>query len=122
MRATKLAQPVRLHDVVVRAELEPDHTVDLLPPRAHDDDRDVRARAKLAADGEAVDVGQPEIEQDQVGFVGVERFLPGRDAHDVVALAPEPLDERLRDRVFVFHDQHAHGGRVARGSGPPRVG
>ena len=106
----ELAQAERLHDVVVRAELEPDDAVDLLALRRDHDDRHVRARAQLAADREAVDVRQPEVEQHEVDGGGVERRLAGRDARHLEALAREPLDERLGDRVFVLDDEQVHAG------------
>ena len=62
----QLAQPERLDDVVVGAELEPDDAVGLLAAGGHDDDRDARALAQLPADVEAVDVRQAQVEQDEV--------------------------------------------------------
>ena len=104
----ELAQPERLDEVVVRAELEPDDSVDLFASRRDDDDRDRRARPQLAADLEAVHVGQPEVEQDDVRLVGGERLLPGRRAHDLEAFAPQALRERDRNRVVVLDEQHIH--------------
>ena len=104
----ELAQPERLDDVVVRAELEPDDAVDLLALRRDHDDRHVRAGPQLAADREAVDIGQPNVEQHEVGRRRVEGFLPGGDTGDLEALRREPLDERLRDRVFVLDDEQVH--------------
>ena len=46
----QLAEAERLDDVVVRAELEPDHPIDLLPLGGDDDDRHVRAGAQPSAD------------------------------------------------------------------------
>ena len=110
----ELAQPERLDDVVVRAELEPDDAVDLLALGGDHDDRDVRASAQLAADGEPVDVGQAEVEQDEVGRRRVERLLPRRDARHLEALRAQALDERLGDRVLVLDDEQVHGLIVGR--------
>jgi hypothetical protein len=55
----KLADAVWLDDVVVRAELEPHHPVDLLAPRADDDDRHAGALSKPPADLQAVQAAAP---------------------------------------------------------------
>ena len=68
----------------------------------------VRAGPQLAADGEAVDVGQPDVEQHEVGGRRVERLLPGRDARHLEPLREQALDERLGDRVFVLDDEQVH--------------
>ena len=62
----QLAQPERLDDVVVRAELEPDHPVRLLAARGDDDDRHVGPLAHAPADVEPVGVGKPQVEQHQI--------------------------------------------------------
>ena len=73
--------------------------------------------AQLAADREAVDVRQAEVEQDEVGAGRRRaRACAGRDALDVEALrARRPFDERLGDRVLVLDDEQLHasslGGR-----------
>ncbi len=63
----QLAEAERLDHVVVGAELEADHLVDLLPARRDHDDRHVRALAQPAADRVAVRVGQAQVEEDDVG-------------------------------------------------------
>ena len=52
----QLAQPERLGHVVVGADLEADHRVDLGVARGHHDDRHPRARAQLAAHVDAGDL------------------------------------------------------------------
>ena len=109
----QLAQPERLDDVVVGAELEPDDPVGLLAARGDDDDRHVGALAQLPADVEPVGVREPQVEQDEVRLGRLERRRTGRGALDLEALAAEPLDERLGDCVLVLDDQDAHGDIVA---------
>ena len=66
----------------------------------------VGARAQLAADGEAVDVGQAEVEQDDIRLRRLERLRArSRRASTSKPFAPQPLDERLGDRVLVLDDQ-----------------
>src|SRR5581483_11570767 len=104
----QLAEAEGLHDVVVRAELEPDDAVDLLALRADHDDRDVRAAPKLAANGEAVEVGQRQVEQDEIGLARLERRPACPDALDREAFPPKSFGERLRDRILVLDDQDLH--------------
>ena len=112
----ELAHAERLHDVVVRAELEPDDAVDLLSLGGDHDDRDVRARAQLAAHRVAVDVRQAEVEEDDVGRGSLHDRLGARcDTVDLVPLAAQPFRERLRDGVLVLDDQDPH--RVIVGAG-----
>ena len=66
----QLPEPERLHDVVVGAELEQEHAIELVAARGEHDDRRVGGSAQCAADVGAVDVGEPEVEQDEVGVVG----------------------------------------------------
>ena len=59
-----------LREVVVGAELEPDEAVDLVAAGGDHHDVGVAERADLAAHVGAVDVGQGEVERDQVGVEG----------------------------------------------------
>jgi len=104
----ELAKAEWLHEVVVRSELETDDTVDLLTEGGNDDDRNVGARTKLPANGEAVDIGQPEIEQHEIRRVGGKRSRTRARPHHVEPFAPQPFRERVSDRVVVFHKQHTH--------------
>ena len=108
----ELAQAERLDEVVVGSELEADDAVDLLAARRDDDDRHVAARPQLTADGEAVDVRQPEVEQHEVGRLCGEGIRPGRDADDVEPLAPQALGERHGDRIVVLDEQDVHHRRI----------
>ena len=65
---THLARAKRLHDVIIRAKLKPDHAINLLAARGEHDDRDVpplRHRANLTAQIKTRAVRQPHIQNDQ---------------------------------------------------------
>ena len=120
----ELTEPERLDDVVVRAELEPDDAVDLVAARGDDDDRHVRLGTQLAAQVEPVEVGQTEIEQDDVRprailVEAVERAAPRVAVADGEPLSLEAPDERDRDVVVVFDQEYIHPQRVGALSPPP---
>ena len=66
----ELAEPERLHDVVVGADLQEPDAVELVLAGGDDDDRHVGAGADAAADLAAVEIGETEVEQDEVGGLG----------------------------------------------------
>ena len=63
----ELARAERLGQVVVGAELEPEQLVELVVASGEHHDRDRRVAAQLAGDVEAVEAGQAEVEDDEVG-------------------------------------------------------
>ena len=69
----------RLHDVVVRSELEPDDPVDLFAAGGEHHDRHVGARADLPAEVAAVPVRKHHVEEHHVRFVATERLACGRE-------------------------------------------
>lgn len=66
MRADQLAEAERLHEVVVRAEFEEEHAVELVAASRQHDDRNLRTLANLPAHVFAVEVGESEVEEDEV--------------------------------------------------------
>ena len=68
----QLPHPVRLGHVVVRADLQPNHSVDLLPAGRHHDHRRVGDRADAAAHVDPGQSGQHHVEQHDLGFEGLE--------------------------------------------------
>ncbi|HSK96303.1 MAG TPA: hypothetical protein VK891_06780 [Euzebyales bacterium] len=104
----QLAEPERLDDVVIGAQLEPQHPVGLVTTRGDDDDRHLRPRAQLPAHVIAVDVGQPQIEQHDVDAVGVQRRGARRHHHNVIAPPAQSIGQRLGDRRVVFDHEHVH--------------
>ena len=107
----ELAHAERLHDVVVGAELEADDAIDLLALRGEHDDLGV-ARRRVAlqrlADLGARDVGQHEVEQDEVGPLlarEAEPFFALARDEDLVALLAEVVVEDLLDVGLILDDQ-----------------
>ena len=75
--AHQLAQPERLGQVVVGAELQADDLVDLVVAGRQDEDRRLGAgRAEPAQDLEAVDARQADVEHDEVGRLRVANSRP----------------------------------------------
>ena len=66
----QFARAERLGDVVVAADLEAKHAVDLVVARRQKQDRHVGGLAHFPADVEPVEFGHADIENDQVGPVG----------------------------------------------------
>ena len=112
----QLARRVRLGDVVVGADLQPDDLVDLAVLGGQHDDRHGAALAQLPAHVDAGQAGQHEVEQDEVGAVLVELGQcvgPGLGDGDLVALATEQVRERVGVRLLVLDDEDAtHGVRL----------
>ena len=104
----QLGQAEGLGQVVVGPVVEPDHPVELAGPRGDDHDRPLEAGlAGPSTDLEPVDVGQPEVQDHQIGRrrEGVEGLLAALHPLDVVALALQGADERERDVLLVLHHQ-----------------
>ena len=78
----ELGRRERLGHVVVGAELEPEHAVDLAVAGGEEDHRDGRRLAEPAAHLEAVDVGETDVEHDEAGPV---RRRPPRTPSSPVA-------------------------------------
>ena len=103
----QLGEAERLDQVVVGAGVEAGDDVELLVARGEDQDREVGPRgAQPPADVDAVDVGQPEVEDDEADALvgGGERRAPARDAAHRVALAVEHAREARGDRLVVLDD------------------
>ena len=114
--AHQLAQPERLGQVVVGAQLQADDLVDLVVAGGEHQDRHLGAGgAHAAEDLEPVDPGQADIEHDEVRRLvhgQVEALLArGRDGH-LVALLLEGILDAPSDGVLVFDDEDG-GGHVA---------
>ena len=117
-RPTSSATRERLGDVVVGAGLEADDLVELGVLRGEHQDVGVAELADAAADLDAVDVGQAEVEHDQVEVVqrgGADGGLAVGGLVDVEAL----LDEQRADEHPVLRgvvdDEGARGGDAGHG-------
>lgn len=64
---------------------------------------------EVAAHGEAVHVRKADVEEHEVGLVGIERLPPGRDALDGEALPAKPLREGLCDCILILDQKDPHG-------------
>ena len=108
----ELAQPERLDHVVVRTELEPDDAIDLFAPCRHHDDRCVARVSQVATQIEAVDIWEPQVQQDHVGRAGqpeaAQRAGSGGYVRDLEPFPLETPDQRAGDRIVILDQQHPH--------------
>ncbi len=99
-----------LRHVVVGPEVEGlDLVVGLVPGRQHDDRHDRRG-ADAAQHLGAVEVGQPEVEDDDVGRVLGHRLHRGAavgGGHDLVAVGPQGDRQRALQPRVVVDDEHS---------------
>ncbi len=102
-----------LRDVVVRAELEPDDRIDVVGPCGQHQDRGLAAAPNLAADLEAVDLGEHEVQHDEVGIVpgmqGKRLLAIGRGDHAEALLLEVQPDEVDDVPLVVDHEDRFHG-------------
>ena len=121
----QLAGGVRLRDVVVGAELEPDHDVHLGVLGREHDDRHSGGRPHLPAHLGSRHPGKHEIQQDDVGTAlteGHERSGSVFGDLDLVGLPAQQVREGVGEIGLVLDDQDAcHAGSpfvgTARGAG-----
>jgi hypothetical protein len=110
--AAELANRERLRDVIVGAELETQHLVDLVVARSQHDDRDVATSPQLLADLEAVHLRQHEVEDDEIDSVLIEpakRLLPIVRLDHAVPVALERIRQQLLDGLLVVHEEDGGG-------------
>ena len=98
----------RLHQVVVRAGVEPEHAVGDRVARREHQDRHVGAGAQPTADLDAVDARKHHVEHDEIGrsiACGRERRRAVRgDLHGVALVRDGALQRRRKARVVVDHE------------------
>ena len=106
----QLAALERLDQIVVGAAVEALDAVLGVGARGEDQDRDVALGADAAADLDAVEPRQAEVEHDEVGdelLGGVERLhAVGGRAH-LVALLAQRAPQHVGDLGVVLDDEHA---------------
>jgi hypothetical protein len=100
----------RLHDVVVRAELERPHAVLLTSARAHDDDRSADPFLPRRLDDlPPVELGKHQVEHADVGALVAQACKCGRalaDPDRVEARNAQMTRHAVCDDVVVLDDQH----------------
>ena len=106
----------RLRDVVVRPELEAAHAVRLSVAGGEDDDRYVApAAAERTEDGESVDLGHREIEDDEVPGLpcrALQRVRAAVRLDDLVlgSLVRDPHPHEVRDVGLIVDDEDPQTG------------
>ena len=104
----QLAQAERLRDVVVGAELEPDDLVELAVLGGQHHDRHAGLGADDPADLDAGQLGEHQVQQDEVRALGAERARASRPSAAGTTRKPSSLErvrERLAQRRLVLHDE-----------------
>src|SRR5581483_7132816 len=109
----QLARGVRLGDVVVGAEFQPDDLVDLAVAGRHHDHRHTGFRPKLLAHVGAAHPRQHQVQQHDVGTGPVEfgeRGGPVGDHRRLKSLLAQQECQRIGQRLLVLNNQHTgHG-------------
>ncbi len=109
----QLGDTERLGDVVVGPEVEGLDFSGLQSPGRQDDHRHARPLTDALEDGDAVDIGQAEVQEDEVGKLGedgAERRLSGLRFRDPVALVGEGSPQEPAHRGVVFDHEDARRG------------
>jgi hypothetical protein len=104
-----------LHDIIVAAELEAEHPVDLVVARGEEEDRQVALRAQPAADFEAVHPRHVDVEHDEIGPVALDRLERRLAVAGLAGLHPrlaEREGEQLADMGVVVDEEDLVAHRV----------
>ena len=109
-----------LRDVVVCPELQPADLVGFRAPRGDQDDRDPAELADPLDDLPAVEAGQRDVEDDEVGMPLVEpaqRVRPGPGDRGLIPRPTHPQLDEVREVRFVLDDEDrlSHATTSARG-------
>ena len=108
----QLARRERLADIIVGAELEPDHAIGLVAARGQHDDRDaVAGIAQPAQDRQPIEPGHHHVEQDGIEPAACERGEPGlatASVHQRHALRSQVLVEQLGEPHVVVDQEDPH--------------
>ena len=104
-----------LDHIVVRAELEAQHMIDIAVAGGQHEDGGRAGLANFAADRKAVAPGQAHVEHDQIGFLALDPFdaavAPMLDADPKAVALEIGADEVCQAHVVLDeHDQRMLGG------------
>ena len=102
----ELAEPERLHDVVVGSQLEQQDAVDLVGTCGHDDDRHLVSCPQPPAHLAPVEVGQTQVQEDEIRLARGQGLSAGAHPDNVEALQCQALDQRFGDAVVVLDHQY----------------
>jgi hypothetical protein len=106
--AAELAHRKGLGDVVVRAHLEPDDLVDLIALRGQHDDRHLAARAHPPADLDPVQLGEHQVEHDEVEALFAEsaqRLLAVVGRNHLISVSAQRIGEQCLHCPLVVDEQ-----------------
>lgn len=107
------ARAERFGDVIVAAQFKADDAVDLVGTRGEKEHRQVGVAAQRAADVKAGDVGQADVEHDEIDAALLQprqRLAAQRAALGGEALGAQRVAQRIGDGRFVVDDQDVHDG------------
>src|SRR4029453_19006935 len=110
-------------DVVVGAELEPEHLVELFSACRQHDDRDVALAPEALADLEPVEAREHHVEDDEIDVFlrePLERLLAVACLDDAVAVPLERGGEQGLDRILVVYEENGRRGRHRKGHAGPQ--
>src|SRR6476661_2768966 len=108
--AAELTDRERLGDVVVGAHLQAEHLVDLIVLRREHDDRHLAPAPHPAADLDAVELRQHDVQNDQVeSLLGetVQRLAAVVRGNDLVALLSQGVGQKRLHGLLVVDEQDA---------------
>jgi hypothetical protein len=108
----QLAKAERLGDIVVRAELQPDHPVDLVVlATRRDDDGNVGARPYFTEQVEPVVLAKAKIKNDEAKLARGKmtgHFRPARDRRGAHLVLLEIVDDHGLHGDVIVHDKYVH--------------
>ena len=121
----QFARLERLRQIVVGADLEPDHAVHGVAARGQHQDRHVGGLADAAADFEPVGVGQHQVEHQRVELLALQPLLAlarGRRRGNAKARGAEIVADHAGEALVVVDDEDAagHGAIIAGASAKVR--
>src|SRR5215813_6666945 len=120
----ELGERERLRQIVFGAEIEPVHAIfDRVARGENENHRRGVSRAQAAQHLEAIEIGQPDVEHDEIELFVGERsicLLAGRGASHRMPSTSQYFDEPVCEERVIFNDENTHDGSPM--SAPPGRG